>query len=310
MDLEIIKTVLNVARLKSFSAAAFAVPCAQSSVSRRVDAAEKELNTKIFVRPGAGSSRDVSLTPQGEEILRAMVKIVDAYTQLYQAADPTGAAVSLLNLGMRRNMMAPMGTSLMKADFFEQHPGIGISVRTDDFDALLCEFRMRRLDAVLFCCADLEESRFKMRPDEKFRLLGTSRLSVGAMNAAIFNGERARLSDLKDMVFLLNSDPRDAPEGITFSNQQRFCKVCRAAGFEPEIRSIPNNMLEIRYKLAIEGQGVFPSHTPRAWREIEGIRYVSVEDSDFSANYYLLYAQGRKEREIGVFADFFSEHLE
>ena len=311
MDLEIIKTVLSVARLKSFSAAAFAVPCSQSSVSRRVEAAEDELGVKIFSRPAAGGTREVTLTPVGEEIVRAMIKIVDAYTELFRAADLSASGGAILNLGIRRNMMAPMGVSLMKADFFEKYPEISIAARHDKFDVLLSEFRMRRLDAVLFSCAGLDLSYFRTKGDEKVALLGKTCFSVGvSAHSPLSEQSSVRLEDLRNEVFLLNSDPDDAVDGVLFSSQRRFRSVCLAAGFDPHIYTIPNNMLEIRYKMATEGKGVVPSHTPKAWRSLAGLAYVPVEGSDFLANYYMLYVAGRKEKEVAAFREFFSAHLD
>ena len=82
MDLDMITTVLAVARTKSFSAASFLIPCAQSSVSRRVEAVESELNVRIFTRPSESSDRSVRLTPAGERV----VPILD-FNQSYQHQD-------------------------------------------------------------------------------------------------------------------------------------------------------------------------------------------------------------------------------
>lgn len=312
MNLEIINTVLIVARLKSFSAAAFAVPCAQSSVSRRVEAAEAELGVKIFVRPTAGESKEVMLTPVGEEIVRAMVKIVDAYAELFRMSDISSdtSGTILLNIGMRRNIMAPMGMSLMKADFFEEHPNICVATRTDEFGVLLSEFRMRRLDALLFSCANLDAERFRTIDDEIISFLGTSGFSVGmSASNTLSKRESVHMNDLRDELFLINIEPSDTVEGVVFSNQRRLRASCLMAGFEPKTRSFPNNMLEIRYKLAIEGKGVFPSHTPKKWRRMDGLRYVQVEGADLPVHYYLIHLAGRKEKELKTFSSFFSAHL-
>ena len=309
MDLENIKTVLDVARLKSFSAAAFSVPCSQSSVSRRVDAVESELGMRIFIRPSVCGSRTVELTPGGEDVVKAMVRVVDAYADLFRVADV--AEKTTLNLGIRSNLLPPMGLSLMKADYFEDYGGRSISVRTDDFSTLLSEFRFGRLDAVLFSCAEVDADKLLADKNERLRYLGKAGFSVGlSINDPLSNQNEVSLSDLRGEVFLLSSEPGVPISGVTFSNSGRFQSVCREAGFEPIIKTIPNNMLEIRYKLAQEAKGVCPSHSPKVWRKLEGLRYVPVAGDTITVDYFLLHSEGRKDKEIEAFSTFFSRRLE
>ena len=217
MDLEIIKTVLMVAQLKSFSAAAFAIPCAQSSVSRRVESAERELGVTIFSRPSMGGSRNVELTDAGKDVIRAMTKVVDAYAEMFSIAGNDNATRTTIYIGMRRNMMAPMGLSLMKADFFEENPDIGITVNIDSFDAMFSELRMRKLDAVLFTvCLWIPLSQAS----------GGHRSVVAGKGGLLFGNFRGkplsrraslRPEDLLDEEFLLGDEPGDSVTGITFS---------------------------------------------------------------------------------------------
>ena len=64
-----IKTILLVAQTQNFNDAAYLVPCSQSSVSRRVDAAEAELRTKLLTRPWDSPDRRTHLTPAGEKAI-------------------------------------------------------------------------------------------------------------------------------------------------------------------------------------------------------------------------------------------------
>ena len=114
MDLDMITTVLAVARTKSFSAASFLIPCAQSSVSRRVEAVESELNVRIFTRPSESSDRSVRLTPAGERVVPILERIVDCYRDLYSAAGEASSGLTPLRLGVLRNMLPPMVFSIIK----------------------------------------------------------------------------------------------------------------------------------------------------------------------------------------------------
>lgn len=312
MDLEMIKTVLMVARLKSFSAAAYTIPCAQSSVSRRVDAVETELHTKIFSRPHMGGSRNVELTEAGLKLIPLLAKVEQAYTDLFDAAYSADSAYRItLHLGIRRNLFAPMALSMMLAEFFQAHPCTSIATKTDDFSSLLVDLRTRRLDAILFSCGSLDSKRFTLQADEHLTLLGMSALSIGiSCDDPLSSRSYCTFEDLKHTCLLLNDNPADETAGIAFSNRHVLRSLCLNAGYEPRIRIVPDNMLEIRYKMAMDGAGVFPSYTPKAWRQMESLRYIPVRCSDARSLFYLLWTDGRKKRELETFGRFFSSHLD
>lgn len=312
MDLDTINTVITVARLKSFSATALSVPCSQSSVSRRVEAAENELGVKIFERASFGGNKGLSLTPAGEEIVRSMVKVVDAYTDLYRvAAEASGETKEVINLGIVANMMPPQGFARMKSDFFDRCPDITLSVKTDSLSDLISQFRTRSVDAVLFTCANLIKEDFELEESEDLCFMGSTKLFVGVSeNSPLAKKESVQLADLKNETFLLNTeDPKVVP-GITIPSRISLNNRFKSAGFKPRFTSIPQDMLEIRYVKAKQGIGIFPSHTPKDWRVVEGISYVAVEGFNGPVYYYLLRATGRKEKAIDAFADFFRDHME
>ena len=312
MDLDTINIVITVARLKSFSATALSVPCSQSSVSRKVEAAENELGVKIFDRPSFGGSKVLELTPAGEEIVKSMVKVVDAFTELYRVADlALGETTEVLNLGVVANMMPPQGFTSMKSDFFDSCPDITLSVKTGTLQELIAQFRMRSIDAVLFTCMRFIPEEFELENGESISCLGSTGMSVGmAEDSPLATRDCISIMDLKDMSFLLNMDePREVP-GVRRIGHANLQKNCRSAGFEPLITAIPGDMLEIRYEKAKKGKGVFPSHTPRAWRDVHGISYLQLTDVDSPSYYYLLRASNRKEDALDSFARFFKQHLE
>ena len=312
MDLETINIVITVARLKSFSATALSVPCSQSSVSRKVDAAESELGVKIFDRPSFGGNKVLELTPAGEEIVKSMVKVVDAFTELYRVADlALGETTELLNLGIVANMMPPQGFARMKSDFFDSCPDITLSVKTGTLQELIAQFRMRSVDAVLFTCMKLIPDEFETDSGEVLELLGSTAMSVGiAEDSPLAAEDRISLASLKDTPFLLNMDEPRAVSGVRRVGHANLQKNCRSAGFEPTIVAIPGDMLEIRYEKAKKGRGVFPSHTPQAWRDVYGIKYLQLIDLDSPSYYYLLRAEGRKDDALESFSAFFRQHME
>ncbi len=309
MDLEIIKTVLTVARLKSFTAAAFAIPCAQSSVSRRVKSAEDELNVRIFTRPMADASKSVELTQAGERVVKSMAKILDDYSEMYQIAESEKNGAMLLNLGIKNRFITPMGISHLKGDFYEQQPNFRISIRTGELKTLIAELQMRYIDAALLLCASIDIEKCNFDSNLSLSYLGKTGFSVGISNMnPLAKKERLRISELKNETFLICGETEHDTPGIELLDREKLCSLFDN-NYIPEIRMIPSNMFEIRYKLSVENKGVFPSFTPKPWRMLSGISFLSVSDVEFPSYYYLLHLKGRKEKEIAAFAGFFSERL-
>ncbi len=310
MDLEVIQTVLTVARLKSFTAASYAIPCSQSSVSRRIESAEDELGTTIFVRPSIGGSKNVELTEKGELIIPAMKKVVEAYSELYYAASGGDQPQVSLDIGMRKNMIAPMGVSLMKADFYEKFSDITISIIQDDFDVLYSAERRGTIDALLFSCTKLDPLYFQIPKGCKLLYLGYMNIRIGLSdNNPLSKHSELHYGDLDNETFFLGNKASDVMPGIEFYDPDRFATLF-SEGIVPKTKVLPSELTDIRYKLTMENKGMIPSYTPDTWRIIEGITYLPVKDSKLKSSYYLLYTQGEKRDQIITFANFFASHLD
>jgi len=312
MDIDIIKTVLDVARLKSFSAAALSVPCSQSSVSRRVEYVEEQLGVKIFDRPPFGRSREVTLTPAGEQIIKSMAKIVDAYTELYETADElSGSFNEKLSIGARSYMMPPLAPTLIKNDFYEVCPSVALTMKTDDLSSLIASFRTRHIDAVVFPAAKLDKQAMQLQDDESLQFLGTVPLSVGfSVNDPLAKKDTVTIKDLDGRPFLLNIETSaDKVDGVYPAGVDRLRESFENHGCKLNTVAIPHNILDVRYQKAIDGEGIVPSHTPKEWRRMGGLKYALVEDSGINLSYYILCAKGRKSKALEKFIRFISSHL-
>jgi len=74
METELLRTFIEVYRMRSFTRAAENLALTPSAVSARVRQLESEMNRTLFIR----SSQHVQLTPAGERMLRHAVGIVEA----------------------------------------------------------------------------------------------------------------------------------------------------------------------------------------------------------------------------------------
>ena len=310
MDLDIIKTVLAVAKAKSFSGAAFTIPCSQSSVSRRVEAAEKELGVEIFIRPSSGGSRNVELTEKAPPIIAAMNKVAEAYADLFYATSEAESSPVIFNLGIRKNMMAPIAVSLMKADFYETDKKISLSTNILPMNDMLIELYDKRLDAILFSCINIDRNYFQIPKGFKLEKLGKMKLFIGISDTNHLAKQDSILADdLRDDTFFLGNFHKDAVPGISFSSPGRF-KALFGEGKMPKTKDFPEEMVEIRYKKVMENKGFIASYTPVPWRVMEHITYLPLAKQDIHTDFYLLYATGEKESCALSFAKFFSNQLE
>lgn len=310
MDLDVITTVLAVAKTKSFSSAAFMIPCAQSSVSRRVESAETELKAKLFSRPSDSFDRSVRLTPVGEKIIPIMETIVNCYRQMFATADTDGSQ-SVIRLGVKRNIMPPLAFSMMKADFFETHPTVSIDLQFSNMDALLNNLKNRMLDAVMFSCVSLDPSVMPISKDYNLVHLGDVALSIGISNQnPLAKRESVTLAELQNEIFLLNDAANGDVAGIQFTDMNQFqTSVAQNYKFHMKTMKINDTMLEIRYRLAQQNKGVFPCHTPHGWRSMPDISYVRVSDCPYHLSYYLLYRKSTKNDALDAFSSFLSSRI-
>src|SRR5215469_12164560 len=127
-DLPSLALFAQVVRLRSFSAAARESGIAKSAVSRRVAQLEDRLGVRLLLR----STRAVSVTDEGLRVYEHCAALVAAASAAEQAARATRDALR----GMLR-VNAPVAFAQMHlaaaiALFLERHPGVEISLATDD----------------------------------------------------------------------------------------------------------------------------------------------------------------------------------
>ena len=314
MDLEIISTVLAVARARSFSAAAYIIPCAQSSVSRRVSAAESELGIQLFERPMDSSDNLLHLTPAGERAIPIMEKILDDYRELFSVASDQNASQRTIHIGFCSKLMfPPMAYSMMKTDLFEYHPNLVLDMIIDTTENLLVHLKSRRLDAVIFACLSIPPDAVPLSDQFDFTLLGEGQQYVVVSDQhPLAEKGMVRLESLKDETFYICSDPRENTSGIEFVDDARFMKLAKDEfGISLTQQALSTKMLDVRYNLARCNKGVFLSFTPPAWRRNPGIAYLEIEElKDWPLKFYMISAKAKKNAELGVFSRFMTNSLQ
>lgn len=154
MNIRFIETVICLAQLRSFRATAEQMGMTPAAISSRILAIENELGIKLFER----DSKEVRITPDGEEFLSGALKIVEDYRSLVQTLAKTGGPQGRISLGVVPTVAAnllPRIIGKLKTDY----PRLIVSVVTDNARRLLEMLDSSELDIILCVRNDANSGR-------------------------------------------------------------------------------------------------------------------------------------------------------
>lgn len=138
---DLLRTLVAVVDLRSFTKAAASLGITQPAVSAQIKRLQYLLSGELFDR----SSQGISLTPQGEMVVsyaRRLLSINDQIVHL-GAAGPRPELV--IRVGTPSDFIASMLPDVL-ARFRERWPGVRFIVRTDFHDTLLRDLRSGEID--------------------------------------------------------------------------------------------------------------------------------------------------------------------
>lgn len=142
MDFRRLEALRTVASLMSFSKAAKALHCTQSTVSAQIKTLEQELGATLFHRRGTA----IALTKAGEAYLHYADKLLrirnEAQTRVREAAEPE----CVLALRMPQSLSERYLPEILQA-FQKEHPRVGLDVSVCAFAELQAELRAGVVDA-------------------------------------------------------------------------------------------------------------------------------------------------------------------
>ena len=123
MDIDVLKTFLNVVRTKSFTKAAEANCCTQSTASLRIQSLEDYFGIRLFDRIG----KSVCLTHPGERVLPYIEQVVDTFDQagelVLQIKKISHGKISIISSQTPGTYIIPK----ILIDFHNKYPDITIS---------------------------------------------------------------------------------------------------------------------------------------------------------------------------------------
>lgn len=155
MDIQLLKTIVCVADVGSFSNAADAMNCVQSNITARIKRLETHYNQIIFER-GRGGAR---LTPFGLTLCERAKYLIAEFDQAERELMDTANHAAPLRLGSMETTAAARLPHVLK-ELRHKCPKSKISLRTGPTATLLTLLWEQKIDAC-FVAAPVDESRFK-----------------------------------------------------------------------------------------------------------------------------------------------------
>jgi DNA-binding transcriptional LysR family regulator len=170
VNLKFLETFIWVAKLRSFSLAAEKLHSTQAAISSRISVLEQELGARLFKREPKG----VTLTREGERVLRHAEQVSRSMTQLYESLQGETFADGTLRIGAMDSAIHSWFVEFV-TDVMEHYPNLDIEVTSDTALNLNEQLRRGMLDMVI---------QTDMLRDESIRSIGVLELAVVWIAAA------------------------------------------------------------------------------------------------------------------------------
>jgi LysR family transcriptional activator of glutamate synthase operon len=239
MELRQLRYLVALADELHFTRAAAREHVAQPALSQQIRRLEAEIGLPLVHR----TTRRVSLTPAGELLVararRALAELEAAQAELQSLA---GVQTGHLRIGALHTML-PVDLSLLLARFYEDHPGVELTVREQSSEELAEMLRVDEIDlAFLSVTERVESHRLELLP-----LLHEELVAVLPPTHALARRRRVRLNELADDSFVSYREGARLRELLEIA--------AREAGFEARVALESNESRRIR-SLVSRGLGV------------------------------------------------------
>ncbi|TKI70736.1 LysR family transcriptional regulator [Lysinibacillus mangiferihumi] len=187
--------ILNkVAEVSSFTKAADALGLTQSAVSHAVSSLEKECGFALIHRSRTG----VTLTSEGQTMLRAMRQVLDANELLQQeAAHILGVTRGKLRIGVISSISSNWMPEIIRI-MDNQFPGIRVELREGDYYEIEQWLQSGVVDAGFLNGQKSEQFQF-------IELVQDPLLCIVSNQSSLYNRAEIDIAELEDMPFIMTS---------------------------------------------------------------------------------------------------------
>jgi len=141
---DLLRTLVAVVDLRSFTKAAGVLGVTQPAVSAQIKRLQYLLGKDVFDR----SAQGVSLTPHGEMIVSYARRLLSINDQIMEIGGPSRRADQVIRIGAPGDFISTILSHTL-ARFRAQWPGVRFEVRTGLFEPLLRDLRQGDIDLVV-----------------------------------------------------------------------------------------------------------------------------------------------------------------
>lgn len=141
---DLLRTLVAVVDLRSFTKAAVSLGVTQPAVSAQIKRLQYLLGKDVFDR----SAQGISLTPHGEMIVSYARRLLSINDQIMEIGGPSRRADQVIRIGVPGDFVSSILSHTL-ASFREQWPGVRFNVRMGSIDPLLRDLRQGDVDLVV-----------------------------------------------------------------------------------------------------------------------------------------------------------------
>jgi DNA-binding transcriptional LysR family regulator len=138
---DLLRSLIAVVDLRSFTKAAASLGVTQPAVSAQIKRLQFLLGGDLFDRTVQG----ISLTPHGEKVVSYARRLLSINDQIVHIGEAGSRPELVVRIGTPSDFVASMLPAIL-TQFRERWPGVRLNVRTDDFEPLVRELRNGDLD--------------------------------------------------------------------------------------------------------------------------------------------------------------------
>ena len=261
-DLQL-KCFVAVAKIKSFSKAAKSIFVSQATVSRQIEALEREMGCRLFDR----TPKDLKMTPAGEAFIKYAETALSALEDGITIAREIEGAYSEISIGCLRNTRANGVLSKMLDQFCDRNPYVRISRLRENEKELVNGLNTGGFDAIL-----VMEHIYRKSPED-YEVLITY-LDAGVVihkRNPLFSQEHIGLEDIRQMKFI-----RYDPFGIPLQYDYLY-NVCKEKGFTPNVVCHRDNFEEFLFDMEM-GNGAAIMLEDQTLSSNEMLRFVTLKE--------------------------------
>lgn len=251
MDLDLLRTFVEVYRLRNFGAAARSLHVTQAAVSARVKLLESQLGTQLFDR----SKREVRVTPEGHRFLYTADIIVSEWRRARHAIGRMGQETPQLSIAGSLRLWDIFLQTGWLHELRKARPDLAVTAETDNPESLMSRLFEGLIDVVVM----LEPPRVEL-----MTALPITRIDLVLVSSqADLNAEQAVIRD--DYVWV--------DWGQSFDVEHRQCFPRAMA----PMTTVSNSGMALDYIKALGGSAFLPARV--AAPEIEAGTLFAVSDS-------------------------------